>query len=155
MIRFDYGRRTFALYRDAEGKFFATDGTCTHGNVHLSGGLVKGRTIEWPKHNGRFHLADGSPARAPICRGLATYPIREEQGSLLINIVRAGGAGVRSSVAMSLRVQSASMIATFMKEIVLAPMDGHQLRFLPGDYVQIEIASYDAIYFNDFDIPEP
>ncbi|MFN3410050.1 MAG: fatty acid desaturase, partial [Limisphaerales bacterium] len=69
VMRFDLGRRTFALCRDANGALFATDGICTHGNNHLADGLVIGNTIECPKHNGRFHLADGSPARAPICRG--------------------------------------------------------------------------------------
>ena len=66
VIRFDHDRRTFALCRDEAGALFATDGVCTHGNTHLSGGLVIGGTIECPKHNGRFNLADGSPARPPV-----------------------------------------------------------------------------------------
>ncbi len=41
-IRFDHARKTYALYRDEEGKLYATDGLCTHGNTHLSDGLVKG-----------------------------------------------------------------------------------------------------------------
>ena len=76
VVRFDHGRKTFALYRDDAGQLYATDGVCTHGNVHLSEGLVKGGTIECSKHNGRFHLIDGSPARAPICRGLGNVPHR-------------------------------------------------------------------------------
>ena len=89
VIRFDYGRKTFALYRDHEGKLYATDGVCTHGNTHLADGLVKDRQIECPKHNGRFNLLDGSPARPPVCRGLATYPIEERGGRLWLNVVRA------------------------------------------------------------------
>lgn len=76
-LRFDHGRKTYALYRDATGSLFATDGICTHGNTHLADGLVIGGAIECPKHNGRFNLADGSPARPPVCRGLLTYPIEE------------------------------------------------------------------------------
>ena len=86
VIRFDHGLKTYALYRDEAGKLFATDGLCTHGNTHLSGGFVKGSTIECPKHNGRFHLVDGSPARPPVCRALATYRVEERQGRLVFHL---------------------------------------------------------------------
>ena len=72
-------KRPYALYRDSEDRLFATDGVCTHGNTHLSEGLMVGNMIECAKHNGRFNLIDGSPARAPICRGLATYPVEERE----------------------------------------------------------------------------
>ena len=61
VIRFDHGRKTFALCRDDEGELHATDGICTHGNTHLADGLVKGKIVECPKHNGRFHLALSEP----------------------------------------------------------------------------------------------
>ena len=73
------------------------DGICTHGNTHLADGLVKGDIIECPKHNGRFFLKDGSPARAPVCRGIATYPVEERQRRLYINISVARGAGARAA----------------------------------------------------------
>ena len=69
-LRFDHGRKTFAIYRDAAGAWFASDGVCTHGNTHLADGLVQGGLIECPKHNGRYHLADGSPARAGLPRAM-------------------------------------------------------------------------------------
>ena len=69
VMRFDHGGRSFAIYRAPRDGFYATDGLCTHEQAHLADGLVKKDVIECPKHNGRFHLADGSPARAPICRG--------------------------------------------------------------------------------------
>src|SRR5258708_21870447 len=72
------------------------DGICTHGNTHLADGLVKGKILECPKHNGRFNLEDGSPARAPICRGIATYPIEHRNGRLFLNIAHAGRAGTRT-----------------------------------------------------------
>jgi nitrite reductase/ring-hydroxylating ferredoxin subunit len=52
--------------------------------------------IECSKHNGRYNLIDGSPARAPICRGLATYPVEARDGRIHINVIRAGGVGARS-----------------------------------------------------------
>ena len=156
VIRFDHDRKTYALVRDADGALFATDGVCTHGNTHLSDGLVKGIIIECPKHNGRFHLADGSPARAPICRGLATYPLRERNGKLFLNIARAGGVGAREQKAMEFRVVSNANVATFIKELVIEPLDpSAKVVFTPGDYMQIDIPAFQAIRFREFDIPEP
>jgi Na+-transporting NADH:ubiquinone oxidoreductase subunit F len=86
--RLDRDGKTYALIRDESGKLFAVDGLCTHGNVHLANGLVKGGTIECPKHNGRFNLVDGSPARAPACRALGTYPVEERGGVVRVRIVR-------------------------------------------------------------------
>ena len=156
VMRFDSSRKTYALYRDEEDKLYATDGICTHGNVHLSNGLVKGKIIECAKHNGRFNLIDGSPARAPVCRGLATFPIEERNGRLFLNIARPGGAGARAQKTARFRVVSNRSVATFIKELVLEPL-GEQVKiaFTPGDYLQIDIPAYDEIRFRDFDIPEP
>jgi MocE subfamily Rieske [2Fe-2S] domain protein len=104
VIRFDHGLKTFALIRDEERQLYATDGVCTHGNTHLADGLVKGKIIECPKHNGRFNLADGSPASVPVCRGLATYPIEERKGRLYLNIVKPGGLGAREQKAIHQKV---------------------------------------------------
>ncbi|MDD5351514.1 MAG: NADH:ubiquinone reductase (Na(+)-transporting) subunit F, partial [Chthoniobacteraceae bacterium] len=156
VIRFDHGKKTYALIRDAAGRLFATDGVCTHGNTHLADGLVKDDIIECPKHNGRFHLADGSPARAPICRGLATYPLEERNGRLHLNVLRVGGAGARPQKTYRFRVASNRNVATFIKELVLEPLDASEaVAFTPGDYLQFDIPVYDAIRFRDFDVPEP
>ncbi len=155
-IRFDYARKTYALYRDAEGRLYATDGLCTHGNTHLSNGLVVGTLIECPKHNGRFNLMNGSPARAPICRGLATYPVEVRRGRVHINVVRASGAGVRAQTAFRFRVVSNRSVATFIKELVLEPENAaDSVSFTPGDYLQLDIPVYESIRFRDFEIPEP
>jgi len=155
-IRFDHGQKTYALYRDSENRLYATDGFCTHGNTHLSDGLVVGTMIECPKHNGRFNLIDGSPARAPICRGLVTYPVEEREGRIRININHAGGVGARSHKTCHFRVVSNQNVATFIKELVLEPLNSQEsIAFTPGDYLQLDIPVYEAIRFCDFDIPEP
>jgi 3-phenylpropionate/trans-cinnamate dioxygenase ferredoxin subunit len=84
VIRFDYEGRTFAIYRTADDRYFATDGLCTHGQVHLAGGLVMGEIIECPKHNGRFDVSNGRAMGAPACIDLKTYPVRVEAGRVLI-----------------------------------------------------------------------
>lgn len=156
ILRFDHGRKTFALIRDDAGALFATDGICTHGNTHLADGIVIDGTIECPKHNGRFQLADGAPARAPICRGLATYPIEERNGRLFLNVLTPGGVGARHEQTYHLRVVSNRSVSTFIKELVLEPIrSDEKVEFTPGDYIQLDIPGYEEIRFADFDIPEP
>jgi len=153
VVRFDHGRKTFAIMRDHDGKLFATDGICTHGNNHLAEGLVIAGTIECPKHNGRFHLADGSPARAPICRGLATYPIENRNGRIYLCVTKPGGAGARPQATVRFKVREVRNVATFIREITLEPET--KIAFQPGDYLQFEIPNYQKIKFSDFDLPEP
>lgn len=155
-LRFDHGKKTYALFREAEGALYATDGICTHGNTHLANGLVKGKIIECPKHNGRFNLTDGSPARPPVCRGLATYPIEERQGRLYLNVLLPRDAGSRAPTTYQLRVVSNRSVATFIKELVLEPVDpALRIAFAPGDYLQLDIPVYSSICFREFDIPPP
>lgn len=112
--------------------------------------------IECAKHNGRFNLIDGSPARAPICRGLVTYPVEERVGQIHVNVMKGGGVGTRPQRAFQFRVVSNDNVATFIKELVLEPLDSREaITFTPGDYLQLDIPAYEAIRFCDFDIAEP
>ncbi len=82
--RFDHEGRTFALYRTEDDAVYATDGLCTHEQVHLADGLVMGNIIECPKHNGRFDLRTGAARGAPVCIDLKTYPAKVVGGRILI-----------------------------------------------------------------------
>ncbi len=86
VMRFDHDGRTFAVYRAPDGTPFATDGLCTHEQVHLADGLVMDDEIECPKHNGRFNIRTGKALRAPVCVNLATYPARVRDGRIEIEI---------------------------------------------------------------------
>ena len=86
VIRFDQGGRTFAIYRSPDDRFFATDGLCTHEQVHLSDGLVMDAIIECPKHNGRFNYQTGEAKGAPACVNLRTYPVRVDGGKVFIEL---------------------------------------------------------------------
>ena len=70
----------------ARRRIFATDGLCTHEQVHLADGLVMDEIIECPKHNGRFNYKTGEAKGAPVCVNLKTYPTRVEAGKVLIQI---------------------------------------------------------------------
>ena len=86
LIRFDHGGRTFAIYHSPEGKFYCTDGLCSHEQVHLADGLVMGHLIECPKHNGQVDYRTGEAKRAPVCVNLRTYPVKVEGGRVLIEV---------------------------------------------------------------------
>jgi 3-phenylpropionate/trans-cinnamate dioxygenase ferredoxin subunit len=86
VIRFDHGGRTFAIYRTADDRFYATDGLCTHEQVHLADGFVMDTIIECPKHNGRFDFRTGAAKGAPACVDLKTYPVKVEAGRVLLQV---------------------------------------------------------------------
>jgi len=91
VIRFDQGRATYAIYRTADGSLYATDGRCTHGGTHLAEGLVMGKLIECPKHNGRFDITDGSAQRMPACKALNIHRVREQKGRIFLHLEPAAG----------------------------------------------------------------
>jgi MocE subfamily Rieske [2Fe-2S] domain protein len=86
VIRFDYGGRTFAIYRSQDDAYYATDGLCTHEQAHLADGLVMDDIIECPLHNGRFDYRTGEAMGAPVCVDLKTYLVRVENGRVLIDL---------------------------------------------------------------------
>ncbi|WP_226780610.1 MocE family 2Fe-2S type ferredoxin [Oceaniglobus trochenteri] len=90
VMRWDHDGRTFAIYRAPDGAVYATDGLCTHEQVHLADGMVMDHEIECPKHNGLFDYRSGAPLRAPVCEALATYPARIEGGRIQVMPDQAG-----------------------------------------------------------------
>lgn len=86
VIRFDFGSKTFAIYRSPDNNFYATEGLCTHEAIHLADGLVMDNVIECPKHNGRFDYTNGRALGAPVCVDLRTYPVKVEAGKVFIDI---------------------------------------------------------------------
>lgn len=157
VIRFDHGGRTYAVVRTQDDTFHATDGICTHGNTHLATGLVQGCLIECPKHNGWFDVRDGSPQRPPVCVPLATYPVRNADGLLSINVREPHGRGDRrQEAALRCRVVSNANVATFIRELTLEPLPGERrLDYQPGQYVRLAIPPYGTVRCAAFDVPPP
>ena len=86
VIRFDHGGRSYAIYRTRNDEYFATDGLCTHEQVHLADGFVMDNIIECPKHNGRFDFTTGEAKGAPACVDLATYRVKVENGRVFVEL---------------------------------------------------------------------
>ena len=86
VIRFDYNHKTYAVFRTAGDEFYASDGLCTHEQVHLADGLVIDYIIECPKHQGRFDIRDGKAKSAPVCVDLRTHLVKVEADRVFIGL---------------------------------------------------------------------
>lgn len=142
IIRFDFEQRTYAVYH-AGGRYYATDGICTHGNTHLSTGVILGDVVECPKHNGRFKIKNGSPQRQPVCVGLKTHKVEEENGKLYMLSDNLNTRDEeQDSETVACKVISNNNLTPYIKELVLQVPDGQSLSFIPGQYVQFIIPPY-------------
>jgi len=156
VLRFDHNYRTYAIYRTADDKLYATDGLCTHGNAHLADGLVKGNVVECAKHNGRFDVRDGQPVRLPVCVALRTHTVRESEGKIFFHLKSEDEYGVNEPPTHTFRVVSNKNVATFIKELVLEPADASgQITYRPGDYLQLDIPPYAETTLKTIDVDQP
>ena len=83
--RFDDNDKTYCIYRINDG-FFATDGLCTHEEVHLEDGLVMHGEIECPMHQGIFDIKSGKAISEPACVDLKTYETKIENKKIYIKL---------------------------------------------------------------------
>ncbi|TAG77016.1 MAG: non-heme iron oxygenase ferredoxin subunit [Betaproteobacteria bacterium] len=72
-----------ALYR-VEGKVYATDGICSHGNARLCDGFLDGHEIECPLHQGKFDVRDGRATCAPATEDIKSYPVKIEGSRVFV-----------------------------------------------------------------------
>jgi naphthalene 1,2-dioxygenase system ferredoxin subunit len=77
--------RDVALYL-VEGKFYATDNICTHGQGRLSDGFLEGHIIECPLHQGKFDVRTGAPLCPPVDTSIQTYPTRCAGDKVLVAV---------------------------------------------------------------------
>lgn len=153
LLRFDHAPHTFAIYRLADGTPHATDGMCTHGNTHLADGLLDGAIVECPKHNGRFDVTTGEARRLPACVALRRHAVKDADGRLWLQLPTATDAD--GTVATLVVVESRN-VATFIRELVLAPAPGSRPpTYRPGQYLRVRIPAYARIRFADFEVAEP
>lgn len=80
-IRID--KHQYAVYR-CNGRYYVSDGRCTHMGALLSKGIVIDDIIECPLHQGRFHIPSGRVAGGPVCEDLTTYRTKICDGVLFI-----------------------------------------------------------------------
>ena len=86
VVPFTHDGVDYAVYRSPDDRFYASAGHCTHERELLCDGLVMDGVIECPKHNGRFDYTTGKALGAPAIVDLPTFPVKVENGTVLIEI---------------------------------------------------------------------
>jgi 3-phenylpropionate/trans-cinnamate dioxygenase ferredoxin component len=70
----------------ADGRIYAFRDNCTHRDFPLSAGEIDDGTIECTWHGARFDMASGRATRLPAIKPVRTYPVRVEDGEILIGL---------------------------------------------------------------------
>lgn len=79
------GRRM--LLANVNGRFCATDDTCTHEDASLSTGSLRGELVKCPLHGSRFNVCTGEALEEPAEQNLKTYPVRVEGDNILVGFI--------------------------------------------------------------------
>lgn len=66
------------------GEFYAVENRCSHQNQELVGGAIKKCFLFCPVHGARFDLRDGSPSGTLTNKPIRTFPVREEDGRVIV-----------------------------------------------------------------------
>ena len=74
-----------AIFRVGD-EFFATDDTCTHAKFSLADGYIEGAEVVCALHEARFCLRTGRVLGPPASVPLRTYPVRIENGEVLVDL---------------------------------------------------------------------
>ena len=87
------GDREIALFNLGD-RFLATDNRCPHQGGPLCDGIVTGTSVVCPLHAWKVNLASGTVERPSTGTDhcVATYPVRVEDGIVVIGLPLTGGA---------------------------------------------------------------
>ena len=72
-----------AVY-NVDGKIYASDDRCSHGNAQLSDGYVEDGLIECPLHSGTFKICDGSPCDPPAVVPMKVYQVAVQGNDIVL-----------------------------------------------------------------------
>ena len=74
---------TIAVFNLA-GQFYAIEDICTHDGGSLTGGEMDGDEIVCPRHGARFSIKTGAVLAPPAYEGVATFPVRVQDGRVQV-----------------------------------------------------------------------
>lgn len=81
----DAGDRKIALFRNADGEFYATADSCTHEQWSLGEDSdVEGNQVTCPLHLACFDIRDGSVLCLPATEPLASYEVEVEEDDVYV-----------------------------------------------------------------------
>lgn len=71
---------------NVEGTFYAIQDLCTHDDGPLGEGTLRGRRVECPRHGAQFDVKSGAAVRMPAIAPVRTYPVRVEEGDVVVEV---------------------------------------------------------------------
>ena len=77
--------KTVLLAR-VNGQYYATGGKCAHYSAPLNEGVLSGHTVMCPWHHACYDIRSGARLEPPALNDLAHYPVRIEDGQVLITL---------------------------------------------------------------------
>jgi nitrite reductase (NADH) small subunit len=78
------GNTEIAVFRQRDGRLFATQNRCPHKQGPLSEGVAGGGKVICPLHAHKFDLANGQGSEPGEC--VKTYSVSEANGELLLQV---------------------------------------------------------------------
>lgn len=73
-----------AVFRQRDGKLFATQNRCPHRQGPLSEGIIGNGKVVCPLHAHKFDMCSGEGSEAHEC--VTTYSVREVWGNIILNL---------------------------------------------------------------------
>ncbi len=84
------GAQEIAVFRQRDGRLFATENRCPHRQGPLSEGVMGGGRVICPLHAHRFDLKDGVGSEPDEC--VTVYEVEELRGEILLSLCYRYGA---------------------------------------------------------------
>jgi len=77
------------LVANVSGLYYAVSGTCSHEEVSLCTGALKGEIVKCPLHGSRFSVRTGAALEGPAEERLTVYPVRIDGNDILVGLAPA------------------------------------------------------------------
>ncbi len=75
---------TMVAVFNIDGALYAIEDLCTHDGGELASGEIEGDKIVCPRHGAVFCIRTGEVLEPPAYESVATFPVREEDGRVLV-----------------------------------------------------------------------
>ena len=85
LAAFEVEGERIAVARIADA-FHAFDDACPHRQCSLGEGVLDGTVVTCPCHGSQFDVSSGERLRGPAVRGVRSYPVRVEKGTLEVGL---------------------------------------------------------------------
>lgn len=100
------GAEEIAVFRQRDGRLFATQNRCPHRQGPLSEGVMGGGRVICPLHSHKFDLRSGAGGEPGEC--VRVYRVEELDGEMLLSLCHHRRAGPEADADASVNRESAS-----------------------------------------------